>query len=105
MRKLTTEQIADILMKLENSPVYHAGDLAYISACSGMIPCVVQSVEEPGNGIFAGAGRITVEVTADHGAYILGEIVENLNAINVIPRGHRKIHHSEYEIDQYYLWR
>ena len=96
---------ADIRRRLETSPVYFAGDLAFLETCAGSVRCIVQSVDVPGNGVEAdNRGRLTVEITEDFGAYRSGEIVSACS-LSVVPRKHRRIESSAWKVDGFYHWR
>jgi hypothetical protein len=95
----------EIRQRLETSPVYYAGEPAFLLTCSGFTRCVVQHVDVPGNGVDCdNRGQLTVEITEGRGPYRSGEIVSACT-ISVIPRSHRHVDSLDYKIDGFYRWR
>lgn len=86
--------------------VYRAGALAYLDAGpgAGLVPCRVVSVDEPGSGNRATAGRLTVRLTATRGPYTRGEILAGERAYAVVPRPCAYWRNRQRRINTLYRW-
>lgn len=89
--------------KQENQ--FKAGQLAYLDTlCSGLVPCKVLEVVEPGSGKYATTGNIKVRVTAKRRGYFVGCIVKHNAASKIIPRSHVRKSGSGHRINVNYNW-
>lgn len=71
---------------LADRNVFHEGTAAYYDTISGLIPCKVLSIEQPGYGFRCGPYNvIRFKLTADRGAYKKGEIL-TADAMRVPPQ-------------------
>ena len=92
-------------MTNDNINQFKAGQLAYIDTlCSGLVPCKVLEVVEPGSGRSATAGNIKIEVTEKRRGYFVGCVVKHNSASEIIPRSHVRKSGSGYRINVNYNW-
>lgn len=96
-------------MKIKESPtkfnVFKAGELAYIDTlCSGLVPCKVLEVVQPGSGEYATVGNIKVKITAKRRRYFIGDIIKHNSASKIIPRSHIRKSGGKYRINSFYQW-
>lgn len=97
--------MSTIRKRIETSPVYFAGEPAFLETCAGSVRCIVLSVDVPGNGIDSDIrGMVTVEITEDFSVYSCGQIVSACT-LSVVPRKHRRIESSTWKVDGFYRWR
>lgn len=82
---------------------YGSGTKAYIDCFSGLVPCVITKVCEPGEGSFALAGRIEVRVTANRPGYKCGEIVFG-TASCIVPRKQVRVRCGKYRVNTQYRY-
>ena len=69
-----------------NDETFGVGTLAYFDTlCSGLVPCKVTEVREPGSGRQVTSGFVVAKVTAERGPYKRGELV-HASAAYVVPR-------------------
>lgn len=90
----------------QSETVYRAGALAYLDAGpgAGLIPCRVVSVDQPGSGNRATAGRLTVKLTAARGPYKRGETLTGERAYAVVPRPCAYWRNRARRINTLYRW-
>ena len=76
----------EALTATANKNVFGVGTLAFYDTFSGLVPCVVIEIKQSCYGFRCGPyDAVKFKVTADHGPYCKGEILES-DACHVPPR-------------------
>lgn len=83
--------------------IYSTGTKAVIDLFSGLIPCQVIKVIEPGHGTHANSGLVEVIVTEDSSVYREGEIVR-MAASSIVPEKQLRIRGHRIDVNINYTW-